>query len=138
MTPAETLTLAAYFFVLIILAVYGWHRYYLVYLYMRHRDREPLNELPDVVDVLMRRRRPVPTVVEIYQIFFVARSTPVSERSLRRCRRKRDPSCRWLAIWKRQVPGTWNMGSRMISGVDGPPRARHLSNLGRWLNAGKT
>jgi cellulose synthase/poly-beta-1,6-N-acetylglucosamine synthase-like glycosyltransferase len=41
MTPAETLTLAAYFFVLIILAVYGWHRYYLVYLYMRHRDRAP-------------------------------------------------------------------------------------------------
>src|SRR5215467_5081527 len=41
MTPAETLTLSAYFFVLIILAIYGWHRYYLVYLYMRHRDREP-------------------------------------------------------------------------------------------------
>ena len=41
MTPAETLTLAAYFFVLIILAVYGWHRYYLVYLYMRNRDKEP-------------------------------------------------------------------------------------------------
>src|SRR6266481_6433581 len=42
MTPAETLTLAAYFFVLIILAVYGWHRYYLVYLYMRNRDRGPV------------------------------------------------------------------------------------------------
>src|SRR5499427_3866018 len=41
MTPAETLTLAAYFFVLIILAVYGWHRYYLVYLYLKYRDREP-------------------------------------------------------------------------------------------------
>ena len=41
MTPAETLTLAAYFFVLIVLAVYGWHRYYLVYLYMSHRDHEP-------------------------------------------------------------------------------------------------
>src|ERR1700730_16344367 len=41
MTTAETFTLAAYFFVLIILAVYGWHRYYLVYLYMRNRDREP-------------------------------------------------------------------------------------------------
>jgi cellulose synthase/poly-beta-1,6-N-acetylglucosamine synthase-like glycosyltransferase len=41
MTPAETLTLAAYFFVLIILAVYGWHRYYLVYLYMKNRQREP-------------------------------------------------------------------------------------------------
>src|SRR5205807_162288 len=41
MTPAETLTLAAYFFVLIILAIYGWHRYYLVYLYMSNRDKQP-------------------------------------------------------------------------------------------------
>src|SRR5205809_371574 len=41
MTAAETLTLAAYFFVLIILAVYGWHRYYLVYLYLTNRDKEP-------------------------------------------------------------------------------------------------
>src|SRR5262244_2430694 len=53
MTPAETFTLASYFFVLIILAVYGWHRYYLVYLYMRNRDKEPkalppLDPLPTV------------------------------------------------------------------------------------------
>ena len=41
MTPAETLILASYFFVLIILAVYGWHRYYLVYLYMTHKDKVP-------------------------------------------------------------------------------------------------
>src|SRR5438132_2943373 len=41
MTPAETLTLSAYFFVLIILAIYGWHRYYLVYLYMKNRDKGP-------------------------------------------------------------------------------------------------
>src|SRR5439155_1525818 len=41
MTPAETLTLVAYFFVLIILAVYGWHRYYLVYLYTKNRDKGP-------------------------------------------------------------------------------------------------
>jgi cellulose synthase/poly-beta-1,6-N-acetylglucosamine synthase-like glycosyltransferase len=41
MTSAETFTLTAYFFVLIILAVYGWHRYYLVYLYLRNRHREP-------------------------------------------------------------------------------------------------
>ena len=41
MTSAETLILVAYFFVLIILAVYGWHRYYLVYLYIRNRDKEP-------------------------------------------------------------------------------------------------
>ena len=42
MTPIETLTLAAYFFVLVILAVYGWHRYYLVYLYMKHKDQQPM------------------------------------------------------------------------------------------------
>ena len=53
MTPLETLILAAYFFVLIILAVYGWHRYYLVFLYMRNRGVEPqpprqLDELPAV------------------------------------------------------------------------------------------
>jgi cellulose synthase/poly-beta-1,6-N-acetylglucosamine synthase-like glycosyltransferase len=42
MTPAETLTLATYFFVLVILAVYGWHRYYLVYLYMKNKDRQPV------------------------------------------------------------------------------------------------
>src|SRR6266542_3659188 len=53
MTFAETFTLAAYFFVLIILAIYGWHRYYLVYLYMKYRDNEakaapPLDRLPPV------------------------------------------------------------------------------------------
>ena len=43
MTPTltETLILGLYFFVLVILAVYGWHRYYLVYLYMRHKDHLP-------------------------------------------------------------------------------------------------
>src|SRR6266571_4435633 len=40
MTIAETLILVSYFFVLIILAVYGWHRYYLVHLYRRNRDKE--------------------------------------------------------------------------------------------------
>src|SRR6059058_621869 len=46
MTPVETFTLAAYFFVLIVLAVYGWHRYYLVFLYMRNRDKEPTRQPP--------------------------------------------------------------------------------------------
>jgi cellulose synthase/poly-beta-1,6-N-acetylglucosamine synthase-like glycosyltransferase len=41
MTLAETCILATYFFVLVILAVYGWHRYYLVYLYMKHKERLP-------------------------------------------------------------------------------------------------
>jgi cellulose synthase/poly-beta-1,6-N-acetylglucosamine synthase-like glycosyltransferase len=42
MTLSETLILFTYFFVLVILAVYGWHRYYLVYVYMRHKDRQPV------------------------------------------------------------------------------------------------
>jgi cellulose synthase/poly-beta-1,6-N-acetylglucosamine synthase-like glycosyltransferase len=41
MTPTETIILATYFFVLVILAVYGWHRYYLVYLYMKHKNEVP-------------------------------------------------------------------------------------------------
>ena len=52
MTVGETLILATYFFVLVILAVYGWHRYYLVYLYMKNKDRQPvpvgLDALPTV------------------------------------------------------------------------------------------
>ena len=53
MTPVETLILATYFFVLVILAVYGWHRYWLVYLYMKYKDRPPvplatLDQLPRV------------------------------------------------------------------------------------------
>ncbi len=38
MTLAGTFILAAYFFTLSILAIYGWHRYYLVYLYTKYRD----------------------------------------------------------------------------------------------------
>ena len=41
MTSLETGILVSYFFILSILAVYGWHRYYLVYEYMKHRDRVP-------------------------------------------------------------------------------------------------
>jgi cellulose synthase/poly-beta-1,6-N-acetylglucosamine synthase-like glycosyltransferase len=53
MTPIETFILASYFFVLLILAVYGWHRYYMVYLYMKHKAEQPVPaaqfpELPTV------------------------------------------------------------------------------------------
>ena len=37
----DAIVLAAYFFVLSILAFYGWHRYYLVYEYRRNVDRAP-------------------------------------------------------------------------------------------------
>src|SRR5262245_39176164 len=42
MTLSETLILATYFFVLVILAVIGWHRYYLDYLYMKNKGRQPV------------------------------------------------------------------------------------------------
>jgi cellulose synthase/poly-beta-1,6-N-acetylglucosamine synthase-like glycosyltransferase len=42
MSAAETLILTGYFSVLFVLAVYGWHRYYIVYLYMTHRDAQPV------------------------------------------------------------------------------------------------
>lgn len=52
MTPVETLVLGAYFFVLTILATYGWHRYYLVYLYHKHKGDQvqpvALSHLPRV------------------------------------------------------------------------------------------
>src|SRR5207342_1948424 len=66
MTLAETLTLAVYFFVLIVLAIYGWHRYYLVYLYMRYKDNEPKAGPP--VDPL-----PVVTIqLPLYNEMYVA------------------------------------------------------------------
>jgi hypothetical protein len=37
----ETLILTSYFFVLSILAIYGWHRYFIVYQYMKFKDRVP-------------------------------------------------------------------------------------------------
>jgi cellulose synthase/poly-beta-1,6-N-acetylglucosamine synthase-like glycosyltransferase len=66
MTLTEALTLALYFFVLIILAIYGWHRYYLVYLYKRHRANEPQPGPPPA-------RLPVVTVqLPIYNEMYVA------------------------------------------------------------------
>src|ERR1700755_2390669 len=46
MTLNEILILGTYFFVLVILAVYGWHRYYLVYLYMKNKDKVPAPGFP--------------------------------------------------------------------------------------------
>jgi cellulose synthase/poly-beta-1,6-N-acetylglucosamine synthase-like glycosyltransferase len=41
MNLTDTLILVTYFFVLSILAIYGWHRYYLVYLYMKNKGNVP-------------------------------------------------------------------------------------------------
>jgi cellulose synthase/poly-beta-1,6-N-acetylglucosamine synthase-like glycosyltransferase len=66
MTLQELLILATYFFVLVILAVYGWHRYYIVYLYMKSKDKHPVP-----LDPLA----PLPTVtiqLPIYNEMYVA------------------------------------------------------------------
>ena len=55
MTLPETLILVVYFFVLIILAIYGWHRYYLVYLYMKNKDKVPV-PLPPLRGAAARSR----------------------------------------------------------------------------------
>ena len=47
MDLTDTVILVAYFFVLSILAIYGWHRYYLVYLYMKNKGNVP-KPLPPV------------------------------------------------------------------------------------------
>jgi cellulose synthase/poly-beta-1,6-N-acetylglucosamine synthase-like glycosyltransferase len=66
MSVGETLILSTYFFVLVILAVYGWHRYYLVYLYMKHKDRQPVPAGP--LDSLP----PVTIQLPIYNEMYVA------------------------------------------------------------------
>src|SRR5688500_11406841 len=65
MTTGETLDLATYFFVLVILAVYGWHRYFLVYLYMKNKDRVP-------VQTGMDRLPRVTVQLPIYNEMYVA------------------------------------------------------------------
>ncbi len=42
MSPLESAILGLYFLTLVILAVFGLHRYIMVYLYFRHRARKAL------------------------------------------------------------------------------------------------
>ncbi len=66
MSEFETLILVAYFFVLSILGIYGWHRYYLVYVYMKNKDRVP-GPPPPMADV------PVVTIqLPIFNEMYVA------------------------------------------------------------------
>src|SRR5688572_31871243 len=64
MNFTETLILVAYFFVLSILAIYGWHRYYLVYLYMKNRDKAPAPLPP--LEVLPKVTVQLPIYNEMY------------------------------------------------------------------------
>ncbi|PYR92957.1 MAG: glycosyl transferase family 2 [Acidobacteria bacterium] len=69
MTLSETLILVLYFFVLSILAIYGWHRYYLVYLYMKNRDKAAGRGLPPPP---LRELPPVTIQLPIYNEMYVA------------------------------------------------------------------
>src|SRR4029077_1228208 len=64
MTPLETLILVLYFFVLSILAIYGWHRYYLVHLYTKNRDKAPVP--PPPLAMLPRVTIQLPIYNEMY------------------------------------------------------------------------
>ena len=66
MTLSEILILGTYFFVLVILAVYGWHRYYLVYLYMKNKDKVPVPGAP------IAELPPVTIQLPIYNEMYVA------------------------------------------------------------------
>src|SRR4029077_14394538 len=62
----ETLILVFYFFVLSILAIYGWHRYYIVYLYMKNRDKAPDTLAPPPLAVLPHVTIQLPIYNEMY------------------------------------------------------------------------
>ena len=64
MNFTETLILVVYFFVLSMLAIYGWHRYYLVYLYMKNKDQVP--PAPPPLAVLPRVTVQLPIFNEMY------------------------------------------------------------------------
>src|SRR6187549_1149945 len=62
----ETLILVFYFFVLSILAIYGWHRYYLIRLYTRNQDKVPADLPPPALAVLPRVTVQLPIYNEMY------------------------------------------------------------------------
>jgi len=68
MTFTETLIIVVYFFVLSILAIYGWHRYYLVYLYMKNKDKAPLPLSPEPMAVLPKVTIQLPIFNEMYVV----------------------------------------------------------------------
>jgi cellulose synthase/poly-beta-1,6-N-acetylglucosamine synthase-like glycosyltransferase len=66
MTLPQILILVVYFFVLSILAIYGWHRYYLVYLYMKNKDKQPAPGQLPALEQLPRVTIQLPIFNEMY------------------------------------------------------------------------
>jgi cellulose synthase/poly-beta-1,6-N-acetylglucosamine synthase-like glycosyltransferase len=66
MTLPQILILVVYFFVLSILAIYGWHRYYLVYLYMKNKGNQPVPGVLPPLEDLPRVTIQLPIFNEMY------------------------------------------------------------------------
>jgi cellulose synthase/poly-beta-1,6-N-acetylglucosamine synthase-like glycosyltransferase len=66
MTLPQILILVIYFFVLSILAIYGWHRYYLVYLYMKNKGKQPPQGQLPALATLPRVTIQLPIFNEMY------------------------------------------------------------------------
>ena len=66
MTTLETLTLVSYFFVLSLHGIYGWHRYFIVFQYMKNKDRVP--GPPPPVDEWPRVTVQLPIYNEMYVV----------------------------------------------------------------------
>jgi cellulose synthase/poly-beta-1,6-N-acetylglucosamine synthase-like glycosyltransferase len=66
MTLPQILILIVYFFILSILAIYGWHRYYLVYLYMKNKDKVPVAGQLPMPEALPRVTIQLPIFNEMY------------------------------------------------------------------------
>ncbi|HEX6738776.1 MAG TPA: cellulose synthase family protein [Vicinamibacteria bacterium] len=66
MSPLEAATLGLYFLTLVILAVFGLHRYVMVFLYFRHRDRRALPVPPP--ETLPRVTVQLPLYNEMYVV----------------------------------------------------------------------
>ncbi len=139
MTTPETLTLICYFFVLSILAIYGWHRYYIVYQYMKHRDQVP-GPPPEVID-----EWPVVTIqLPIYNEMYVvdrlvdavcAIDYPQDRLEIQLLDDSTDETCAIadLAV-RRQVARGFDIKYRASRGPDGLQgrRARSRHGRGTW------
>ena len=66
MTPLQATILVVYFLALSILAVYGWHRSYLLYLYIKFKDRAMSRG--SVQDFLPRVTVQLPVYNEMYVV----------------------------------------------------------------------
>jgi len=66
MSAMSTLILSLYFLVLVILGVFGFHRYAMVYLYRRHRDRKARCKAPSEGSTLPKVTVQLPLYNEMY------------------------------------------------------------------------